>query len=179
MDMETAGRLAALRRERGMSQEALAERLGVSRQAVSKWERAESSPDTDNLIALARLYGISLDDLLLRESAGSGTEKGNTSAEEDTDAEILAAGRAWDAAEAAYEKQRRAVWKKRREKLLWPLDLFLMIALPLVCNLLGWWEIYAILVTVVYLVTGFLLDNWHPGWLLYLSIPIYYIVVVG
>lgn len=36
----------------------------MSRQAVSKWERAESSPDTENLIALARLYGVSLDELL-------------------------------------------------------------------------------------------------------------------
>ena len=36
----------------------------MSRQAVSKWERSESSPDTDNLIALAQLYGVSLDDLL-------------------------------------------------------------------------------------------------------------------
>lgn len=48
----------------GLSQEALAEKLGVSRQAVSKWERSESSPDTDNLIALAKLYGVSLDELL-------------------------------------------------------------------------------------------------------------------
>ena len=36
----------------------------MSRQAVSKWERSESSPDTDNLIALAQLYGVSLDELL-------------------------------------------------------------------------------------------------------------------
>jgi transcriptional regulator with XRE-family HTH domain len=41
-----------------------AEKLGVSRQAVSKWERAESSPDTDNLIALAQLYSVTLDVLL-------------------------------------------------------------------------------------------------------------------
>ena len=61
MNLEIANRLVALRRERGLSQEDLAARLGVSRQAISKWERAESSPDTDNLIALARLYGISLD----------------------------------------------------------------------------------------------------------------------
>ena len=183
MDMETAGRLAALRRERGLSQEALAEQLGVSRQAVSKWERAESSPDTDNLVALARLYGISLDALLLQgavqDAAPSGPAPEAASAAEDTDAAILAAGRAWDAAEAACKQQRRAVWERRREKLLWLLDLVLMFALPLVCNLLGWWAIYAVLVTVVYLVTGFLLDNWHPGWILYLSIPICYVAVPG
>lgn len=64
MNVEIAQRLAARRKQAGLSQEALAERLGVSRQAVSKWERSESSPDTDNLIALAQLYGVSLDDLL-------------------------------------------------------------------------------------------------------------------
>ena len=64
MNVEIAERLAKRRREAGYSQESLAEKLGVSRQAVSKWERSESSPDTDNLIALAQLYGVSIDDLL-------------------------------------------------------------------------------------------------------------------
>jgi transcriptional regulator with XRE-family HTH domain len=68
MNVEIAQRLAELRRKSGLSQENLAERLGLSRQAISKWERAESSPDTDNLIALAKLYGISLDALLSTES---------------------------------------------------------------------------------------------------------------
>ncbi|MFQ7452248.1 MAG: helix-turn-helix transcriptional regulator [Flavonifractor plautii] len=70
MNLEIANRLLALRREHGYSQEELAYKLGVSRQAVSKWERAESSPDTDNLLALARLYGVSLDALLLHTPAG-------------------------------------------------------------------------------------------------------------
>lgn len=64
MNLEIANRLVALRKEQHLSQEALAEKLGISRQAVSKWERAEASPDTDNLIALAKLYHISLDELL-------------------------------------------------------------------------------------------------------------------
>ena len=64
MNVEIAQRLAELRRAKGYSQESLAHELGLSRQAISKWERAESSPDTDNLIALARLYDMSLDELL-------------------------------------------------------------------------------------------------------------------
>lgn len=76
MNLEIATRLVELRKANKLSQEALAEKLGISRQAVSKWERAEASPDTDNLIALAKLYHVSLDELLKineeeeRDSAG-------------------------------------------------------------------------------------------------------------
>lgn len=64
MTVEIGDRLASLRKAHGYSQEELADKIGVSRQAVSKWERTESSPDTDNLIALANLYGVSLDELV-------------------------------------------------------------------------------------------------------------------
>ena len=64
MTIEVADRLVKLRKKYGYSQEELADKLGLSRQAVSKWERAEASPDTDNLICLAKLYGVSLDELL-------------------------------------------------------------------------------------------------------------------
>lgn len=67
MNIEIANRLVNLRKEKGFSQEQLAEKIGVSRQAVSKWERSEASPDTDNLIMLARLYEVSLDELLRTE----------------------------------------------------------------------------------------------------------------
>ena len=64
MTIEIADRLIKLRKKHGYSQEELADKLGLSRQAVSKWERAEASPDTDNLICLAKLYNVSLDELL-------------------------------------------------------------------------------------------------------------------
>ena len=70
MDLAMAQRLVDRRKAAGLSQEALAAQLGVSRQAVSKWERSESSPDTDNLIALAALYDVSLDELLYGEAVG-------------------------------------------------------------------------------------------------------------
>lgn len=75
MDATMADRLIARRKAAGLSQEALADRLGVSRQAVSKWERVESSPDTDNLIALAALYGITLDELLYGDPHADAAEK--------------------------------------------------------------------------------------------------------
>ena len=64
MNIKIANRLVELRKKSGLSQEQLADKLGLSRQAVSKWERAEASPDTDNLICLAKLYNVSLDDSL-------------------------------------------------------------------------------------------------------------------
>lgn len=64
MNTEIANRLQQLRKSSGLSQEELAEKIGVSRQAVSKWERAEASPDTENLILLSRLYQMSLDELV-------------------------------------------------------------------------------------------------------------------
>ena len=56
--------LKAHRISRGFTQEYVAESLGVSRQAVSKWENGTSDPSTANLMALAKLYGLSVDELL-------------------------------------------------------------------------------------------------------------------
>lgn len=76
MNIEIANRLQQMRKKNNLSQEELAAKIGVSRQAVSKWERAEASPDTDNLILLAKLYGVSLDELVKTapspESASAG-----------------------------------------------------------------------------------------------------------
>lgn len=62
--MTLGTRIAALRRERGLSQEALGELVGVSRQAVSKWESDSALPDVNNCVALSRAFGITLAQLL-------------------------------------------------------------------------------------------------------------------
>ncbi len=59
--MSIGSRITALRKEHGFSQEYIAQELGVSRQAVSKWEQDLSSPDTNNLIALAGLFHVSVE----------------------------------------------------------------------------------------------------------------------
>ena len=56
--------LKELRTERNMTQEFVAENLGVTRQAVSKWENGSSEPSTSNLIAIAKLYNIPPEELL-------------------------------------------------------------------------------------------------------------------
>ena len=88
MKIEIAKRLYEYRRASGLSQEQVAAKISVSRQAVSKWECAESSPDTDNLIALAMLYGVTVDELLFAdpEKTAAETTKGTirtNDAEED------------------------------------------------------------------------------------------------
>ena len=67
MRADIAKRLYEYRTASGLSQEQVANEIGVSRQAVSKWECGESSPDTDNLIALAVLYGVTVDELLFAD----------------------------------------------------------------------------------------------------------------
>ena len=84
MDLAMAQRLVDRRKAAGLSQEALAAQLDVSRQAVSKWERSESSPDTDNLIALAALYGVSLDELLYGQAANDADDLEDGSADTET-----------------------------------------------------------------------------------------------
>ncbi len=152
MNLEIANRLVELRRARGYSQEALAAALGVSRQAVSKWERAESAPDTDNIIALARLYGTSLDELLLGGREG-GAEARRVQSEESEEEQIFSTAAAWEEAEEACNRERRRRIKRAMDHFPYPM-----------------------IITVAYLVLGFTTGWWHPGWMLFMTIPIYYCV---
>lgn len=71
-EADLAGRLQALRRRRGISQEELAGAVGVSRQAVSKWESRQAQPETEKLAAICGFFGVSLDWLVLGREAESG-----------------------------------------------------------------------------------------------------------
>lgn len=62
--MTVGQRIAQQRKEHGLSQEALGEALGVSRQSVYKWESGSTLPEIDKLIALSRLYGVTIGWLL-------------------------------------------------------------------------------------------------------------------
>lgn len=62
--MNMAEKLNTLRREHGDTQSALAEKLGVSRQAISLWELGDAVPSMDNLKRLSELYGVSVDYLV-------------------------------------------------------------------------------------------------------------------
>ena len=70
-----ADRIQQLRREHGLSQEQLAEKLNVSRQAVSKWESAQAQPELDKILALSELFCVTTD-YLLKGSRGTPPEAG-------------------------------------------------------------------------------------------------------
>ncbi|MBQ5514067.1 MAG: helix-turn-helix transcriptional regulator, partial [Oscillospiraceae bacterium] len=62
--------LKAYRKKNGYTQDDIAEKLGVSRQAVAKWERGESVPDIESVVSLAGIYGVTVD-LLIKNSQSS------------------------------------------------------------------------------------------------------------
>ena len=204
MNIEIANRLIELRKKNGLSQEELASRLGLSRQAVSKWERAESSPDTDNLICLAKLYGVSLDELLntdqsaeeireevrereeereKNEKAETTSKAPNQSPEEkkrakafDT-ADAIATGVLFLVATIAYllvgflvEDQWGKLW------VVFLLPPVLTSVISCVKNRRVSHFLYPLLATIVFLTLGVYADLWHPAWIAFLTIPVFYMI---
>lgn len=76
--MNIGEKIYLLRKQKNLSQEALAERVNVTRQAVSKWELGTSVPELETVVALARTFGVSTDYLLSDEEPVSGTEPART-----------------------------------------------------------------------------------------------------
>lgn len=197
MNLEIANRLQKLRKENGYSQEQLALELGISRQAVSKWERAESSPDTDNLILLARLYNVSLDELL---STDDSTEEiiDNKQVEtvepeivdEDVDHDI-------DDETPKVSKRTERVLRAFQTMIpiltvaaylvlgavfkMWHPGWIVFVIMPalmsvfecIIVKKLGAF-VYPLLATTVFLVLGFYFDWWHPAWIVFITIPLFY-----
>lgn len=257
MNIETAKRLFEYRKANGFSQEELAEKIGVSRQAISKWERSESSPDTDNLIALANLYGITIDELLngtdapkkiseeqpkeepdkesqKKEENPNDEKKGSTNANftngftkengkdkvhigwdgihvESKDGDNVHVGTNGVHVETKdghiYNKSTPPFYSPKPEKNPW---LHALLPISIVCLYLffgfftknGWavgWIMflfipiietavtaiktknpthfcYPVFVAAMYLSGGMILHIWHPTWILFITIPMYYII---
>ena len=198
MNIEIANRLVQLRKEHGYSQETLAAALGLSRQAISKWERGESSPDLDNILELSRVYGITLDALLKGEAAVPSPETEAALPAEETPevtydrarAEYMQAKEAYEQAEAAYFRNGFA----RRKEILQDTETidddceaeeqdgaFRLSASLYIDDEEGekgpWCSFpYVPAAVIIYLLLGFLFDIWHPGWIIFLTIPLYYAI---
>lgn len=193
MTIAIANRLVQLRKANGFSQEELAARIGVSRQAVSKWERAEASPDTDNLILLARLYRVSLDDLLLAEESSSAQDSDLTDEEKRSPEGVPEEPRVqkvdigWDHIHVRDGNERvqigpKGILVEEDEERVSLKNEGLLVTKngeTVVDTADGrpsrWMAFpYPVLVTLVYLAIGLIAGKWHPWWLLFLTIPLYY-----
>lgn len=193
MNIKTANRLCELRKKHNLSQEELAAKLGVSRQAVSKWERSESSPDTDNLIELAKIYNMTLDDLLngddaidlINENKNSNNEHIDESKlENNKDKKFEAiknslAGAYTIIATAVYVTLGIMLKDNNGWKYFW--FLFLLIpVIPSICIMIYKRKItafcYPMAITAAYCGFSMYYNLWHPLWILFLTIPVFYIV---
>ena len=197
MNVEIANRLVQLRKQNNLSQEELAMRLGISRQAISKWERAESSPDTDNLIALASLYKMSLDELVRSDlppepTAYTASYRPEPEGEEDAFEEKFAGP---DSVEPSFTAETRKATVTFDEgfgtanvnaeketpgdgaKSSNPLPVGSFYDTPEGKRHTESWVYhipYPLFITTQYLVLGFFFNQWHPGWLVFLTIPVHY-----
>ena len=144
MDLMTANRLQQLRKANGYSQDVLAEKLGISRQAVSKWERAESSPSVDNLIDLAKLYGITVDEMLNTEG-----DKVVIKTQKNTKNDIIG--------------KLKYLISKANDFGIYPELARKLVKFP-----------FFLVVTILYVVLCFVTKLWHPLWIMFLALPIYY-----
>ncbi|MDE5984704.1 MAG: helix-turn-helix domain-containing protein [Eubacterium sp.] len=247
MTKETANRLFQYRKANGYSQEELAAQIGVSRQAISKWERGESSPDTDNLITLAKLYDITIDELIngtdeVHKSTTTGSQSSSeestnneTADKEDSDKKVsfvngIHVHDGKDKVDISFSgihietKNGESVhigsrgvevdgigedhiFKYNDSKHPWfhaILPAAVIIAYLIIGFTfdkgwaLGWLLIflipiaesfiaavktknpsafaYPVLVVTVYLTVGMFMSIWHPTWIMFLTIPIYYII---
>lgn len=175
MDLFTAKKLTELRKHFSLSQESLAEKVGVSRQAISKWERGEASPDTDNLLSLSKIYSVSLDDLLGEKTADDIIAQFtvNDSVPEKEKTENLTEERITETVsgdipfkkektESFYSNEKPA-GETNEEKSLYSLGKKLL-KIP-----------YFLIAIIVFLVIGFSSELWHPAWMIFLTIPTYYL----
>lgn len=167
MNIEIANRLYELRKKHGYSQEELADKLGISRQSVSKWERAEASPDTDNLICLAKLYNVSIDDILRSDETIEDIVK---ETKERTDAKKI---------EVETEDDRTIIIDKDGVINLGPSDVRRRKVYKFFNS-----QIVDLLVICFYLIAGFSgkqlgfgIWSWHPTWIIFLLLPIYHEIV--
>lgn len=205
MSMEIAQRLAEMRRKKGFSQEELANRLGLSRQAISKWERGESAPDMANLIALADLYEVTLDELIRGEAPAAQAEDADTAskapASDKVDVTINtfindekpkatstaepanAQPSVSSAASGATAAPSTATAAASRQAYPPPpptQPVYQVVTpppAPKVANEVWMTFPYPLFCALLYLVIGFVFGLWHPGWIIFLTIPFFYWIV--
>lgn len=163
MSIKQGDYLKELRIKNHLSQEKLGERLGLSRQSVSKWEQGYATPDTENLLKLSELYGVSVDTIL---KCGETEEADSREFSENNGAE--AEGSASDEEKKAETKIIFIEKQDHKE--------------PKLHKKRGWLFIsYPVWMVVFYAVIGscFGAKGWITGWLALLTIPLFYTGIIA
>lgn len=164
MSIKQGDYLKELRIKNHLSQEKLGERLGLSRQSVSKWEQGYATPDTENLLKLSELYGVSVD-TILKCGETEETDSREISQHDEEKAESDVSEEKENKAETKIifiEKQDHKEPKPHKKR--------------------GWLFIsYPIWMVVLYAVIGsfFGAKGWITGWLVLLTIPLFYTGVIA
>lgn len=171
MNMEIANRLTEYRKSNNLSQETLAGKMGISAWTVSEWERGEISPDTEQLIMLAQLYRVSVDDLLnVNEEIVPANDE---AAKEEEQIELLL----WLTAVAGYVAL-GCIYH------IWHPGWLIFLLVPVISSAVTAFRTkradrfaFPLLALAVFLYIGCVKMIWHPTWLLFLTIPVYYAAI--
>lgn len=157
-------KLLSLRKEHGFSQEYLAGELGISRQAISKWERGETLPNTESLMALSVIYGVSVDELLCMNTDEKLQENIPVSNNNMTFEQGFV---------PTFEDcQKKEISSDNFNSLMigceriFETDVFKFV-----------FTSYPIIVTAVYLFFGAVFHLWAYAWLVFMTIPLFYTAV--
>lgn len=164
MSIKQGDYLKELRIKNNLSQEKLGERLGLSRQSVSKWEQGYAMPDTENLLKLSELYGVSVDTILkCGETAEADSAEVTENEKTASDSYVSDENSKKTETKIVFiEKQEHKEKKPHKKR--------------------GWFFIsYPIWMVVLYAVIGscFGVEGWITGWLVFLTIPLFYTGIIA
>ena len=180
--------LYILRKRRGLSQEEFAEKIHISRQAVSKWERGEALPDIENLIEIAEFYGVTIDELInkdevIGEVAESPVREDDSKSESEEKKSKIKVTWSFEWKEAPYPIIVALVYLALGFLVPngWAVYWTLFITIPVYYTFIDCIKArrftpfaYPVLCAFIYCLYGMLTKVWHPTWLIFLSMPIYY-----
>ena len=206
MSIKQGEYLKDLRVKNKYSQEKLGELLGLSRQSISKWEQGYAVPDTENLLKLSELYGISVDTLLKCGEQENEREAENVSevskadpktANETAPTAEQSNGEIPAKAEKPAKKKRGwffisypvlaviayAIIGAKFQTVGWATGWITLLTIPLFYTGVIAFEkkkpiifCYPVLALMAFLIGGFFYSLWHPMWIIFLTIPVFYIV---
>ena len=199
--MTIGEKLKELRLKNKMSQEELANKLGVTRQAVSKWEQNLALPDTNNLISIAKIFNVKVDELvnynteLSNDNTNVDDIKNNDNSSNNNETNL----------DKNENKEIEDVKNTEIYKILSSVTFLICLIIFILVGMYapnGWnysWIIwllfptflslfesikrkkasiflFPVLITAIYLFIGMFFKAWHPYWLLFLITPIYYLI---